>query len=87
MVLGYQKFFTPNGDGTNEYWNVIGEVAYPNYVVHIYDRYGKLIKQLSPKDRGWDGVFQGRSMPSADYWFRYVYGDEKSVSGHFSLKR
>ncbi|MDL5514854.1 T9SS type B sorting domain-containing protein [Arenibacter sp. M-2] len=87
MVLGYQKFFMPNGDGTNEYWNVIGAEAYPNAVVHIYDRYGKLIKQLSPKGSGWDGVFQGKAMPSADYWFSYEYDNGKTYRGHFSLKR
>lgn len=87
MVLGYQKFFTPNGDGINEYWNVLGAEAYPNSAIHIYDRYGKLILQLSPGDRGWDGIFQGRPMPSADYWFRYEYGHGKTFTGHFSLKR
>ncbi len=87
IALGYQKFFTPNGDGNNEYWNVIGTEKYPGSLLHIYDRYGKLIKQISPMGTGWDGTYNGILLPSSDYWFRYVYDQGKVFTGHFSLKR
>tara|TARA_R110002012_G_scaffold294098_1_gene490031 strand:- start:5363 stop:8815 length:3453 start_codon:yes stop_codon:yes gene_type:complete len=87
FVLGYQKFFTPNGDSINDFWNIIGGDAYPNSVVNIYDRYGKLIKQLSANSAGWDGMFEGRPLPASDYWFSYSYNNGKTEKGHFSLKR
>lgn len=87
IALGYQKFFTPNGDGNNEYWNVIGAEKYPESSLFIYDRYGKLVKQIVATGQGWDGTYNGAPLPASDYWFRYVYDDGKVFTGHFSLKR
>ncbi len=87
IALGYEKFFTPNSDGANEYWNVIGMESFPGSKLTIYDRYGKLIQQLDPEGPGWDGRYQGLSMPSSDYWFRFEKGDGAVFTGHFSLKR
>ena len=86
-ALGYQNFFTPNGDGINEYWNIIGAIKYPNSVLRIYDRYGKLLSELLPTSLGWDGKYNETPMPSSDYWFIYVYENGKSFKGHFTLKR
>ncbi len=87
IALGYEKFFTPNNDGANEYWHVIGMESFPGSKLIIYDRYGKLIQQLAPEGRGWDGRYQGLPMPSSDYWFRFEKGDGTIFTGHFSLKR
>lgn len=87
FVLGYQRFFTPNGDNTNEYWTVIGTERYPESMIYIYDRYGKLLKQLRPTDKGWNGMHNGLPLPSSDYWFKYIYDVGKVYTGHFSLKR
>ncbi|WP_189343032.1 T9SS type B sorting domain-containing protein, partial [Winogradskyella epiphytica] len=67
FVLDYPLYFTPNGDGNNDTWNIEGIGA--NAKIYIFDRYGKLLKQLSPTGEGWDGTFNGNSMPTSDYWF------------------
>ncbi len=87
IALGYQRFFTPNGDGTNEHWNIIGAEKYPESRLYIYNRYGKLLAQILAGSSGWDGTYDGIRMPSTDYWFRYVYDGTKVFSGHFALKR
>ncbi len=87
VAIGYQKFFTPNGDDQNEYWNIIGGENFPNSQLFIYDRYGKLIAQVSPMSLGWNGTYNGRSLPESDYWFKYIYDSGKVYSGHFALKR
>ncbi|AZQ58143.1 T9SS type B sorting domain-containing protein [Maribacter sp. MJ134] len=87
VAMGYQKFFSPNGDGVHDNWNIIGAGLFPNAQLYIYDRYGKLLKQLSPQGLGWDGTYSGQLMPSSDYWFRFLYDEEKVYSGHFTLKR
>ena len=87
IAIGYQKFFSPNGDGINDYWNIIGGELYSDAQLFLYDRYGKLIVQLSPQGSGWDGTILGRPMPSTDYWFKYVYDNGKTYAGHFSLRR
>lgn len=93
LVVGYPKFFTPNSDGFHDNWTVYGVEELANPVVYIFDRYGKLLKQINV-NVGWDGTYNGRDMPSSDYWFRLEYerDDEgilvaKSVRRHFSLVR
>jgi len=90
VVVDYPKFFTPNGDNHNDFWNIGGVEALDSIEILIFDRYGKLIKQLNPYGLGWDGTFNGNPMPSTDYWFKLTYqnnGIEKEFAGHFSLKR
>lgn|GEM_PF-551325 len=94
LVMGYPKFFTPNGDGSNDLWQIQGIEMLNNPQVFIYDRFGKLISQLDSRNPGWDGTFKGLEMPSSDYWFRLTYTDStgqdveaRYLSSHFSLKR
>jgi gliding motility-associated-like protein len=89
IVLNAPKFFTPNNDGVNDYWNLkgINSNFYKNTIILIFDRYGKLLKQLSPSSKGWDGTFNGFSLPSDDYWFTVKLEDGREAKGHFSLKR
>ncbi|SNR80703.1 gliding motility-associated C-terminal domain-containing protein [Maribacter sedimenticola] len=87
IAIGYQRFFTPNGDGNNEFWNIIGAELYPASRLFIYDRYGKFIVQVSPNSKGWDGSYNGNPLPASDYWFNYQYGTDQTMTGHFTLKR
>ncbi|KAA5538385.1 T9SS type B sorting domain-containing protein [Paenimyroides baculatum] len=91
-VMDYPKFFTPNNDGYNDTWNIWSLKNQPDTKIYIFDRFGKLIKQLSPAGAGWDGTFNGQPLPSTDYWFKAEYIDPKTglnkeLTGHFSLKR
>src|SRR6218665_2678213 len=91
-VLNYPRFFTPNGDGYNDTWN-IGSLPNKNgSVIHIFDRMGKLIKVLKPSENnGWDGTYNGQPLPATDFWFQLEYQNNKGIQeefkAHFSLKR
>jgi gliding motility-associated-like protein len=88
-VIGFPKFFTPNGDGYNDTWHVYG-INTPNQVnseVYIFDRFGKLIIKLNPLGAGWDGTYNGDNTPSSDYWFYTKLQNNKIFRGHFSLRR
>lgn len=88
-VIGYPKFFTPNSDGKNDTWQILGIDDSEEIVtsVSIYDRYGKLVRVLGPKDASWDGMYNGSPLPASDYWFRISLEGRKEFKGHFSLKR
>ena len=88
-LLGIPNFFTPNQDGFNDYWNIKGvNNSFNNKtIIHIYDRYGKLIDTLNPLNQGWDGTFNGQPLPSDDYWYTIELEDGRIVKGHFTLKR
>lgn len=87
-LLDYPKFLTPNNDGYNDYWQIKGIGKYPKAKIYIFDRYGKLLKQLDPKEIGWDGMYNQKNLISDDYWFTVDLGNQGKVfKGHFSLKR
>jgi gliding motility-associated-like protein len=87
IVLDYPRFFTPNGDSYNDLWYIKNLDQLPDYTISIFDRYGKLLKQMNQNNGGWTGVFNGQLLPSDDYWFNLIFSDGKIVKGHFSLKR
>jgi len=88
-VIGFPAFFTPNDDSFNDTWKVngISSQFQPNSIIYIYDRYGKLLKQLDPIGPGWDGTFNGKRLPTNDYWFHVKLEDGRTFRSHFTLKR
>lgn len=88
FIIDYPKFFTPNTDGKNDTWSIVGLDQIESPELTIYDRHGKLLFQFF--DTAWDGTLEGRPLPSSDYWFKISYalnGAQKEFKGHFSLKR
>jgi gliding motility-associated-like protein len=86
----FPKFFTPNGDNINDFWQYIppkesGEIIIET--IQIYDRYGNFLVQVDPTSRGWDGKFMGSPLPSSDYWFKAIGQNNVKILGHFTLKR
>jgi gliding motility-associated-like protein len=89
-LLDYPKFFTPNGDDFNDTWNISDLEDQPNAKIYIFDRYGKLVKQIAPGVDGWNGTFSGKPLPADDYWFTVEYQEQqinKIFKSHFALKR
>lgn len=88
-VVGFPRFFTPNNDGYRDTWQVYGisEQFQSNSKILIYDRFGKLLKQLDPLGTGWDGTFNGQALPNNDYWFAVTLQDGRVYKSHFTLKR
>ncbi|RZJ69666.1 T9SS type B sorting domain-containing protein [Flavobacterium sp.] len=87
LLLLPPQFFTPNADGFNDRFTIKGIEFTTVSRVGIFDRYGMLIKMLTPTDKDWDGTFHGKPLPSTDYWYRGVFDDGKEILGHFSLMR
>ncbi|WP_300564877.1 T9SS type B sorting domain-containing protein [Flavobacterium sp.] len=88
-VLGAPKYFTPNGDGIHDFWNIKGlsKTSNSNAVIYIFDRYGKFIKQIKPISQGWNGTFNGVALPADDYWYTVVFENGREANGNFTLKR
>jgi gliding motility-associated-like protein len=90
LVIDYPRYFTPNGDGINDTWNIPTISGISLTKIYIFDRFGKLIKEMTADGSGWDGTYSGQALPAADYWFTINYeeaGSNKEYKAHFSLKR
>lgn len=96
------KFFSPNGDGNNDKWEVEHLNSYDSYIVEIFDRHSKrlFIQRVGSFNiggtntvdgdefEGWNGEYNGKPMPSDDYWYLITVEDiRKQYTGHFTLKR
>ncbi|AVR44068.1 hypothetical protein C7S20_01655 [Christiangramia fulva] len=91
FLVGYPRYFSPNSDGYNDSWKILNNDQITIKSLYIFDRYGKLLKQLG-RNKGWDGTFNGKPLPADDYWFRIEFVEEKtgkvsSYSANFSLIR
>ncbi len=81
-------FFTPNEDGSNDRWDIVGIDKFPDSVIKIYNRYGKLLIKYFGSDQGWDGCYLGRPVPTDDYWYVIELANtNKILKGHITLKR
>ena len=86
-VLDYPRFFTPNGDGYNDVWKIKNLELFPKCVITIFNRYGKLLKELNAINPSWNGTYLENELAADDYWFYLNFGNGKIIKGHFSLKR
>lgn len=83
-------FFTPDGDGLNDYWLPRNIEQFPNIFIKIYDRYGRQVYELEDNEEGWDGLYQDYDLPTGDYWYLIKLNgenDQREMVGHFTLYR
>ena len=87
-IFTIAKYFTPNGDGFNDVWEIKEMKDFPSSSTLIFNRYGKLITTLSALKYSWNGLYNGSLLPSDDYWYVLNLGNGKpEIRGHFSMKR
>ena len=89
-VDGFPNFFTPNGDGVNDFWQYLlpaEMTGNPIVNIWIFDRYSNLLAQIDPQSQGWDGRLNGNALPESTYWFKAISIEEREIKGHFFLKR
>lgn len=87
--LEFPVSFTPNGDGENDVWKINNIDKYPGATVKIFDRFGKKLCDMKAADMdAWDGTYNGRDLPSTDYWYEIQIDEiDKTYIGHFTLIR
>jgi len=82
--------FTPNEDNVNDTWYFDEAAAFPNILIEIFDRWGKLVFR---SERGypqpWDGKnMNGREMPMDSYFYVIDPGDgSDQIVGNVTIIR
>ncbi|MDR6941875.1 Ig-like domain-containing protein [Mucilaginibacter pocheonensis] len=62
--------FTPNGDGSNDFWDIRGLIAYENAVVDIFNRYGQQLFHSIGYSKPWEGTYNGQPVPAGTYYYK-----------------
>ncbi|WP_439132265.1 T9SS type B sorting domain-containing protein [Polaribacter sp.] len=92
-LVTFPNFFTPNGDGVNDYWQIKGiETSfYKSGVITVFNRYGRQITKFTTDDLGWNGTYNGKPINATDYWFQAILINQNNTvtkrTGNFSLIR
>ena len=84
--------FTPNGDGKNDLFKVLGTEKLVSMHLMIFNRWGEMIFETRDKEKGWDGKLNGKLAPVGNYiymlQFKDVYTpDQQNLKGNLVLIR
>lgn len=84
--------FTPNGDGTNDFFTPIAKCPIKDFVMKIYDRWGQEIFSTTSLSVGWNGLFDNGRLSVGSYVYIISYtaqntGNTKRLHGNFLLIR
>ena len=86
--------FSPNGDGVNDVFEIVGIDGYPGNEIKIFNRWGNLVFEAKPYTNTWDGTSNfglrigGDELPSGVYFYILDLGDgTKPIRGYVHLKR
>ena len=67
--LTISNAFTPNGDGINDRWDVVGLVAYEKATIDVFNRYGQKVFHSLGYATPWDGTYNGSPLPMGVYYY------------------
>ncbi len=82
--------FTPDGDGINDTWKIDFLSMYPNCVVKVFDRSGQQVyesEQGYPQGQEFDGIWNGRKLPTDSYHYLILISDKKVMRGTVTIIR
>jgi gliding motility-associated-like protein len=77
--------FSPNGDLSNDTWEIVGISNYPESRVEIFNRWGDKVYEKSGYDNSWDGTFNGKLLPGGVYYFILDLDDDTQIKGSINI--
>ena len=75
LVYYIPNGFTPNSDGLNDVFNVIGLGYADMYSLKLYNRWGELLFESNKISEGWDGRFMGDIVQNGVYIYLVTFRD------------
>ncbi|MBL4651555.1 MAG: gliding motility-associated C-terminal domain-containing protein [Flavobacteriales bacterium] len=61
--------FSPNGDGVNDVWEILGIENYPTAIIQVFNIWGGVVFENVGYSIPWDGTKNGKDVPDANYYF------------------
>lgn len=82
------NMFTPNNDGTNDKWEILGARLYKNMKVEVYNRWGDKVFTSDGYDEPWDGTVNNSYLPMGGYFYIIDLGNgEDPYTGIVTIKK
>ena len=60
---------SPNNDGKNDKWIILGTQQFDDLEISIYDIFGQCINRQAKNYVPWDGYYNGALVPEGEYYF------------------
>ncbi len=81
--------FSPNGDGSNDDWRIPQLAYYPECIVEVYNRTGRVVYRSPPGySQPWDGKLNGQNLPIATYYYVIKLNNElPNIGGSVTILR
>ncbi|MEO6613276.1 MAG: gliding motility-associated C-terminal domain-containing protein [Chitinophagaceae bacterium] len=79
--------FTPDNNGRNDEWNILGIAALKSFRVTVYNRWGQQVFQAKDDPAGWNGKFKGIPQPAGVYVYVVEGKGKTPLKGTFVLIR
>jgi gliding motility-associated-like protein len=92
VLIDYNVFipnlFTPNGDHSNDVFEIVGLENYPNATLSIINREGQMVYSNASYDNTWDGTYDGKALPEATYYYHLqLENTDKIYKGAVTILR
>ena len=78
---------SPNGDNANDTWTITGLNQYPDAKVLVFDRWGQKVFSGDATNPTWNGTYEGKELPTADYYYIIELGNGEKFNGVVTLKK
>ena len=79
--------FSPNGDGSNDYFTITGLGQVPDYNLKVYDVLGRMVFQTKHYLNNWGGAWGQNNLPSGTYFYLLEDGKGGKRSGYVQIIR
>lgn len=84
----FEKLFSPNGDGVNDYWKWHDYNKYEGCKLAVFNRFGKLVYEMSTYDGSWDGrAMDGQILEEEAYYYIISCTGSQDVTGGVRIVR
>jgi gliding motility-associated-like protein len=88
LEFSYNKIFSPNGDGPNDFWKWNNTTSFQGCTLSIFNRFGKKVFEMVSYDNSWDGRSQdGQPLEAEAYYFVITCPNQKEITGGVRLVR
>lgn len=76
LLMFMPDAFTPNSDGINDIFE-IKALFVKNFKMRVYNRAGNVMFETEDYKTGWDGTYEGSTVPIGQYFYEIVASDHK----------